>query len=141
MDSLITAKLHSVHRLEPAGVAAPVHSAGTVVVRPRPRIRGVGQAWWRRLAALCLAAIMVASCSAPPDDSPAPVTSSPPPVDYQALEEAIETKIMSGSVGWQTIEAVLVNVDGETRIAHYRNGRKPDEALHVWSVTKSVTSA
>ena len=84
---------------------------------------------------------MVASCSAPPDDSPAPVTSSPPPVDYQALEEAIETKIMSGSVGWQTIEAVLVNVDGETRIAHYRNGRKPDEALHVWSVTKSVTSA
>ena len=48
---------------------------------------------------------------------------------------------MSGSVGWQTIEAVLVSVDGATRIAHYRNGRKPDEALHVWSVTKSVTSA
>ena len=96
---------------------------------------------WQRLAALCLAAIMVVSCSAPPDDSPAAVTSSRPPVDYQALEEAIETKIMSGSVGWQTIEAVLVSVDGETRIAHYRNGRKPDEALHVWSVTKSVTAA
>ena len=48
---------------------------------------------------------------------------------------------MSGSVGWRTIEAVLVSVDGTTRIAHYRNGRKPDEALHVWSVTKSVTSA
>ena len=96
---------------------------------------------WRRLAALCLAAIVVASCSTPPDDSPSPAISSRPPVDYQALETAIETKIMSGSVGWQTIGAVLVSVDGETRIAHYRNGRKPDEALHVWSVTKSVTSA
>jgi CubicO group peptidase (beta-lactamase class C family) len=96
---------------------------------------------WRRLAALCLAAIVVASCSTQPDDSPAPAISSRTPVDYQALETAIETKIMSGSVGWQTIGAVLVSVDGETRIAHYRNGRKPDEALHVWSVTKSVTSA
>ena len=96
---------------------------------------------WRRLAALCLAAIVVASCSTQPDDSPAPTISSRPPVDYQALETAIETKIMSGSVGWQTIGAVLVSVDGETRIAHYRNGRKPDEALHVWSVTKSVSSA
>ena len=96
---------------------------------------------WQRLAALCLAAIVVASCSTQPDDSPAPVIISRPPVDYRALETAIETKIMSGSVGWQTIGAVLVSVDGETRIAHYRNGRKPDEALHVWSVTKSVTSA
>jgi CubicO group peptidase (beta-lactamase class C family) len=96
---------------------------------------------WQRLAVLCLAAIVVVSCSTQPDDSPAPAISSPPAVDYQALETAIETKIMSGSVGWQTIEAVLVSVDGETRIAHYRNGRKPDEALHVWSVTKSVTSA
>jgi hypothetical protein len=53
------------------------------------------------------------------------------PTDYQAIETAIETKIMSGSVGWQTIEAVLVSVDGTTRIPHYRNGRKRDEALHV----------
>jgi CubicO group peptidase (beta-lactamase class C family) len=96
---------------------------------------------WQRLAALCLAAIVVVSCSTQPEDSPAPAISSRAPVDYQALEKAIETKIMSGSVGWQTIGAVLVSVDGATRIAHYRNGRKPDEALHVWSVTKSVTSA
>jgi CubicO group peptidase (beta-lactamase class C family) len=96
---------------------------------------------WLRLAALCLAAMVVVSCSTQPDDSPAPAISSRPPVDYQALETAIETKIMSGSVGWQTIGAVLVSVDGETKIAHYRNGRKPDQALHVWSVTKSVTSA
>ena len=52
----------------------------------------------------------------------------------------IEDKIKSGSVGWDTINAVMVSVDGQTVIAHYRNGSKPDQALHVWSVTKSVTS-
>ena len=96
---------------------------------------------WRRLSALCLLALLVMSCSTSVDDPPAPVISSRAPADYGALQTAIETKIMSGSVGWQTIEAVLVSVDGETKIAHYRNGRKPDEALHVWSVTKSVMSA
>ena len=96
---------------------------------------------WLRLSALCLAALLVVSCSTAADDTPTPSIPSRPPADYQALESAIETKINSGSVGWQTIGAVLVSVDGTTRIAHYRNGRKPDEALHVWSVTKSVTSA
>ena len=83
---------------------------------------------WQRLAALCLAAMVVVSCSTQPDDSPAPASSSQPPVDYQALETAIETKIMSGSVSWQTIGAVLVSVDGETKIAHSQRlaaGRGP----------------
>jgi CubicO group peptidase (beta-lactamase class C family) len=96
---------------------------------------------WKRLAALVLAVLLVASCSTSANDAPAPGISTRPPVDYEALETAIETKIMSGSVGWQTIEAVLVSVEGTTKIAHYRNGREPDDALHVWSVTKSVTSA
>jgi CubicO group peptidase (beta-lactamase class C family) len=60
--------------------------------------------------------------------------------DYAALQTAIETKIKSGSVSWDTINAVMVSVDGKTVIAHYRNGQQPDQALHVWSVTKSVTS-
>ena len=34
----------------------------------------------------------------------------------------------------------MVSVDGQTVIAHYRNGSKPEQALHVWSVTKSVIS-
>jgi CubicO group peptidase (beta-lactamase class C family) len=61
--------------------------------------------------------------------------------DYAALETAIEDKIKSGSVGWGTINAVMVSVEGQTVISHYRNGQRPDQALHVWSVTKSVTSA
>jgi CubicO group peptidase (beta-lactamase class C family) len=40
-----------------------------------------------------------------------------------------------------TINAVLVSVGGETKLAHYRNGSKPEDALHVVSVTKSVVSA
>jgi CubicO group peptidase (beta-lactamase class C family) len=36
---------------------------------------------------------------------------------------------------------VLVSVDGELKVAHYRNGSRPDDALHMWSVTKSVVSA
>ena len=62
-------------------------------------------------------------------------------VDYAAMETTIENKISSGSLGLSTINAVLVSVDGETKVAHYRNGSKPEDALHVVSVTKSVASA
>src|SRR5215203_6064009 len=70
---------------------------------------------WKRLAAMVLAVLLVASCSTSADDAPAPGISTRPPVDYEALDTAIETKIMSGSVGWQTIEAVLVSVEGTTK--------------------------
>ena len=88
------------------------------------------------------AVLTLTACTAAPGSDPAmdrsTVAIAP---DYAALETAIETKIKSGSVGWDTINAVMVNVDGQTVIAHYRNGQRPDQALHVWSVTKSVTSA
>jgi hypothetical protein len=35
----------------------------------------------------------------------------------------------------------LINADGQTVLTYYRNGRKPDKTLHVYSVTKSVISA
>ena len=38
------------------------------------------------------------------------------------------------------VRAVLVNVDGETKIAHYRHGFTEDDHGHVFSVTKSVLS-
>jgi hypothetical protein len=57
------------------------------------------------------------------------------------MESAIEDKISSGSLRLSTINAILVSVGGETKVAHYRNGSKPEDALHVWSVTKSVVSA
>ena len=38
------------------------------------------------------------------------------------------------------MRAVLVSVDGETKIAHYRHGFTDGDHGHVFSVTKSVVS-
>jgi CubicO group peptidase (beta-lactamase class C family) len=84
---------------------------------------------------LCAVLVVLSSCTA--STAPQPTPTSATPVDYAA----IEAKIKSGSVGWDTIGAVMVSVEGETKIAHYRNSRTPDGALHVWSITKSVVSA
>jgi CubicO group peptidase (beta-lactamase class C family) len=40
-----------------------------------------------------------------------------------------------------TVDAVMVSGRWRDQVAHYRNGSKPEDALHVWSVTKSVVSA
>jgi CubicO group peptidase (beta-lactamase class C family) len=82
------------------------------------------------------------ACTAPPMSEPATDrTAASPAVDYAAMERAIEDKISSGSLSLSTMNAVLVSVDGETKVARYRNGSKPEDALHVWSITKSVASA
>ncbi len=101
-----------------------------------------GQPVRRRLAKLCWILVLpalVGGCT-----QASTLTRSPSPsrtVDYAAMQTAIEDKISSGSVSLSTINAVLVSVGGETKVAHYRNGSKPEGALHVWSVTKSVVSA
>lgn len=41
-----------------------------------------------------------------------------PTVDYAAMETAIEDKISSGSLSLSTINAVLVSVGGETKVAN-----------------------
>ena len=83
---------------------------------------------------------VLVSCSSPAESrlTPSPTKAA---VDYAAMETVIEDKISSGSLALSTIDAVLVSVDGESKVAHYRNGSKPEDALHVWSVTKSVASA
>jgi CubicO group peptidase (beta-lactamase class C family) len=105
------------------------------VARNRQRVR-------RRLIGLCwilLLAALVGGCTQAPTQAPMPSPSRT--VDYAAMETALEDKISSGSLSLSTINAVLVSVGGETKLAHYRNGSKPQDALHVWSVTKSVVSA
>ena len=88
--------------------------------------------------ALFLAVLVSCSSPAEPRRTPSPAKAA---ADYAAMETMIENKISSGSLALSTIDAVLVSVDGETKVAHYRNGSKPEDALHVWSVTKSVVSA
>jgi CubicO group peptidase (beta-lactamase class C family) len=95
-----------------------------------------------RLGSLCwILAVwaLVAGCTQASTPTPSPVASRT--VDYAAMKTAIEDKISSGSQDLSVINAVLVSVDGETKLADYRNGSKPEHALHVWSVTKSVVSA
>ena len=83
---------------------------------------------WRSLLALLMLPAAFASCS-----SAAELPSTPSPakaaIDYAAMESSIEDKITSGSLNLSTIDAVLVSVGGETKVAQYRNGRKPEEAL------------
>ena len=45
-----------------------------------------------------------------------------------------------GPASLDNVRAVLVSVDGETKIAHYRHGFTADDHGHVFSVTKSVIS-
>jgi CubicO group peptidase (beta-lactamase class C family) len=61
-------------------------------------------------------------------------------VDYGALQQAIEDEITSRSASLDSIRAVLVSVDGRTRISHYRHGTTAEDTTHVWSVTKSVVA-
>jgi CubicO group peptidase (beta-lactamase class C family) len=91
---------------------------------------------------ITLSAILgLMACTAPPVSEPTTDGAVTAVVDYAAMESAIEHKISSGSLTLSTINAVLISVDGETKVARYRNGSKPEDALHVWSITKSVVSA
>ena len=94
---------------------------------------------WHSLLALLMLLAVVASCSSPAEPQPTPGPAAAA-VDYAAMETAIEDKIISGSLALSTIDAVLVSVGGETKVAHYRNGSKPEDALHVWSVTKTMAA-
>ena len=85
---------------------------------------------WLLVAIITLVAAV--ACS----PSPAPK----PPTDYAVLESEIEKAISTGPATLDNVRAVLVSVDGETKVAHYRHGFTADDHRHVFSVTKSVIS-
>jgi len=89
------------------------------------------------LTALLLVATVACGPAAPPAPTPPP---SKAPIDYVALAAQIEQTIRTGPEALDNVRAVLVNVDGETKIAHYRHDFTEDDYLHVFSVTKSVLS-
>jgi CubicO group peptidase (beta-lactamase class C family) len=106
----------------------------------------------RWLLATTFMLVLAVGCSpaaAPPSpSSPAASLRSPSPplptsksaIDYAALEAEIERAITAGPATLDNIRAVLVNVDGEPKIAHYRHGFTATDHGHVFSVTKSVLS-
>ncbi len=59
--------------------------------------------------------------------------------DYAAIERKLDERITQGEPDLTTVRAILVSVDGETVIDHYRSS-DASEYAHVWSVTKTVMS-
>ena len=97
----------------------------------------------RRLLVTIFMLVAVVGCSpaaTPPSPTSPPTSTSQPRIDYVALEGEIEKAITTGPVTLDKVRAVLVNVDGDTKIAHYRHGFTEDNYGHVFSVTKSVVS-
>jgi CubicO group peptidase (beta-lactamase class C family) len=102
----------------------------------------LGAARWLLVTIFVLVAAV--GCS-PSPTSPRLATSEPTPasepsIDYVALEAEIEKAITTGPATLDNVRAVLVSVDGEPKIAHYRHGFTKDDHGHVFSVTKSVIS-
>jgi CubicO group peptidase (beta-lactamase class C family) len=94
---------------------------------------------WRLIVVVVVTLATLASCSFANTAEHSPA-SPKAPIDYLALVAAIENKIVTGSVALDNVRAVLVSVDGETKISHYRHGFTAEDATHVWSITKSVVS-
>jgi CubicO group peptidase (beta-lactamase class C family) len=89
---------------------------------------------------MLMAVVGCSPAAAPPSPTSPPTSTSQPRIDYVALEGEIEKAISTGPVTLDKVRAVLVNVDGDTKIAHYRHGFTEDNYGHVFSVTKSVVS-
>jgi CubicO group peptidase (beta-lactamase class C family) len=94
---------------------------------------------WRLIVVVVVTLATLASCSFAKTAEHSPA-SPKAPIDYLALEAAIENKIVTGSVALDNVRAVLVSADGETKISHYRHGFTAEDTTHVWSITKSVVS-
>jgi CubicO group peptidase (beta-lactamase class C family) len=85
--------------------------------------------------------IVAVGCSPSPGPTlptPGRTPASKPLAEYVALEAEIEKAISTGPETLDNVRAVLVNLDGEIKIAHYRHGFTQDSYGHVFSVTKSV---
>jgi CubicO group peptidase (beta-lactamase class C family) len=80
----------------------------------------------------------VAQVRSSPRPTPKSLQASEPSIDYVALEAEIEKATTTRPATLDNVRALLVSVDGETKIVHYRHGLTEDDHGHVFSVTKSV---
>lgn len=85
--------------------------------------------------------LVALGCTASPAGPTAESSASTPrTLDQSIVSTAIDDYLSRGSLPLQNVRAVLVSVDGDNQVAHYRAGGPTDRA-HVFSVTKSVLSA
>jgi hypothetical protein len=107
--------------------SSPYHSGGVRRFGRRPVSEprmNVGTVRWLLVTIFMLVA--AAGCSPSPAPPHLPTSertpASEPPLDSAALEAEIEKAITTGPATLDNVRAVLVNVDGESQIAHYRHG-------------------
>jgi CubicO group peptidase (beta-lactamase class C family) len=90
----------------------------------------------RRLTAGLVGLVFVSSCTAQsPPHTPEPV------FDDVALRQRVEDFIGAETVSVDSVRAVLVVVDGQTKLEYYRHGFAAGDHEHVWSVTQSVVAS
>jgi hypothetical protein len=78
---------------------------------------------WLLITILMLVAVVGCSpAGTQPSPTSPPTPTSQPRTDYVALEAEIDKAITTGPATLDNVRAVLVNVDGDTKIAHYRHG-------------------
>jgi CubicO group peptidase (beta-lactamase class C family) len=97
--------------------------------------------WLLIMIVMLVTAVGCSPAATPSSPASRPAPASQPRIDYVALEAEIEKAITTGPVTLDKVRAVLVNVDGQTKIAHYRHGFTEEDHGHVFSVTKSVLSS
>ena len=101
---------------------------------------GCAPRWLLATIVTLVAAMGCSATTTPPVPTSAPATASTSGIDYVALEAEIEKAITTGPATLDNVRAVLISVDGESKITHYRHDFTQDEYGHVFSVTKSVLS-
>ena len=101
---------------------------------------GCAPRWLLATIVTLVAAMGCSATTTPPVPTSAPATASTSGIDYVALEAEIEKAITTGPATLDNVRAVLISVDGESKITHYRHDFTQDDYGHVFSVTKSVLS-
>jgi CubicO group peptidase (beta-lactamase class C family) len=114
-------------------------------MRGRFEIEGALYRTWRTMTILLPILALLAGCSAQAVPAPSATAStvprpSTPSVDSVALQQEVEDYIGSHAAALDSVRAVLVVVDGQTRLEYYRDGFAAGDYEHLWSVTKSVVS-
>jgi len=95
---------------------------------------------YRKLILFLVGLMLLGGCvaqAAPVSPSPVP---SPARVEAAALQQRVEDYIRAGTAQLDNVRAVLITVDGQTRLEYYRHGFTGGDHEHVWSVTKSVVA-
>lgn len=93
---------------------------------------------FRWLAAPLVGLVFLGGCVAQPAPVRTPAVPASDGVASVALGQRVEDYIQNETAAMENVRAVLVVIDGQTTLEHYRHGFTATDHEHLWSVTKSV---